>query len=64
VVSIDSYRYSDGVLDIFFLVSKGHHLGFGKKHLSLLEPKLLVMWERNGKALKMVYSAYQFFGKT
>jgi hypothetical protein len=24
------------------------------------EPKLLVMWERIGAALKMVYGAYQF----
>jgi hypothetical protein len=38
-------------------------LDFAKNVLSLLELKLLAMWERTGEALKMVYRAYQF-GKT
>jgi hypothetical protein len=35
-------------------------LDFAKNVLPPLEPKLLVMWERIGEALKIVYSAYQF----
>jgi hypothetical protein len=35
-------------------------LNFAKSVLSPLEPKLLVMWERIGEALKVVYGAYQF----
>jgi hypothetical protein len=50
VVSIDRYWSS---VFLFFL-------GFFKKVLLLLEPKLLVMSERIGEALKMVFSTYQF----
>jgi hypothetical protein len=35
-------------------------LNFAKNVLPPLEPKLLVLWERIGEALKMVCSAYQF----
>ncbi len=33
---------------------------FANNVLPPLEPKLLVMWERIGEALKRVYGAYQF----
>jgi hypothetical protein len=33
---------------------------FQKKVLPPIEPKLLVLWEKIGEAMKMVYSAYQF----
>jgi hypothetical protein len=33
---------------------------FVKNGLPPLEPKLLVMWERIGEALKMVFGTYQF----
>jgi hypothetical protein len=42
----------------YFLVLKGHYLVFRINVLPPLEHKLLVMWERIGEALKMVYSAY------
>jgi hypothetical protein len=35
-------------------------LDFAKNVLPLLEPKLLVMWEKIGEALQMVYRANQF----
>jgi hypothetical protein len=34
-------------------------LNFTKTVLPQLEPKLLVMWEKLGEALKVVFSAYQ-----
>ncbi len=45
----------------FFLILKGHHLVFRIKRFAPLEPKLLVMWERIGEVLKMVYSASRYF---
>jgi hypothetical protein len=45
----------------YFFILKGHYLVFRiKRFAPLLEHKLLVMWERIGEVLKMVYSAYQF----
>jgi hypothetical protein len=45
----------------FFFNFKGETiLDFAKNVLLPLEPKLLVMWEKIGGALKMEYSAYQF----
>jgi hypothetical protein len=35
-------------------------LNIVKKILPPFKPKLLVMWERIGEALKAVYGAYQF----
>jgi hypothetical protein len=35
-------------------------LDFAKDVFPSLEPKLLVMWERIGEKLKMVYGTYQF----
>jgi hypothetical protein len=35
-------------------------LNFSKTFFPPLEPKLLVMWERIGEALKMLCGAYQF----
>jgi hypothetical protein len=35
-------------------------LNLAKNVLPPLEPKLLVMWERIGEALKMMLGAYQF----
>jgi hypothetical protein len=61
LVSICRYYSSVGALDIlFFLFLRASFLDFAKNDLPPLEPKLLVMWERIGEALKMVYSAYQF----
>jgi hypothetical protein len=48
------------VLDILFLILKATISYFEKNILPPLEPKLLVMWERIGEALKVVYGAYQF----
>jgi hypothetical protein len=36
-----------------FLILKSQHLGFAINCLPLLEPKILVMWERIGEMLKM-----------
>ncbi len=44
----------------YFLILKGHYLIFRIKHFAALEHNLLIMWERIGEALKMVYSTYQF----
>jgi hypothetical protein len=44
----------------FFLILKGNHCDLQKNVLPPLEPKLLVMWEKIGGVLKMVYSTYQF----
>jgi hypothetical protein len=45
----------------FFFNFKGETiLDFAKNVLLPLEPKLLVMWEKIGGAVKMVNSAYQF----
>jgi hypothetical protein len=41
------------VLDILFFILKGQPLGFHKKCFVTIEPKLSVMWERIGEALKM-----------
>ncbi len=46
--------------EYFLFILKGHHLVLCKNVLLLLEPKLLVMCERIGEALKIVCSAYQF----
>ncbi len=35
-------------------------MNFAKNVSPQIEPKLLVMWERIGEALKMEYSTYQF----
>jgi hypothetical protein len=43
-----------------FFILQGLHLDFAKNILPPLEPKLLVMWERIGEVLKVVYGAYQF----
>jgi hypothetical protein len=43
-----------------FLNLNGKHPVFTSNVLPPLEPKLLVIWERIGEALKMVYRAYQF----
>jgi hypothetical protein len=47
----------------FYFILKGAILDLAKNVFPPLEPKLLLMWERIGEALKMVYSVYQF-GKT
>ncbi len=60
MVSNDRYCCSVGVLDIFFQFLRATNLNFAKNVLPPLEPKLLVMWERIGEALKVVYGAYQF----
>jgi hypothetical protein len=38
----------------------GKNRCFEKNVLPRIEPKLLVMWERIGEALKVVCGAYQF----
>jgi hypothetical protein len=52
-VSINRYCPSNGVPEYFYLV-------FFINVLQLLEPKLLVMCERIGEALKMICSTYLF----
>jgi hypothetical protein len=42
-------------------ILKGHHLGFCQKGLVLLDPKLLVMCERIGEALEIVYGVQYSF---
>ncbi len=44
----------------YFLIWKRLHLVFSIKRLPKFEPKLLVMWEGFGEALKIVYSTYHF----
>jgi hypothetical protein len=49
-----------GCRAFFFNFKRATILNFAKNVLPPLDPKLLVMWERIGEALKMVCSAYQF----
>jgi hypothetical protein len=44
----------------YFFILRDTILYFPLNILPTLEHKLLVMWERIGEELKMVYSAYQF----
>jgi hypothetical protein len=60
IVPIVGYCFSVGVLDIFYLFSRGITSDFAKKDLLPLEQKLFIMSESIGEALKMVHSPYKF----
>jgi hypothetical protein len=63
MVTTDRCCSSVGALEILFQFLTASILDFAKNILSPPEPKLLVMWEKIGEVLKMVYSTCKF-GKT